>query len=196
MALPWGRGSPGISLPGGEVDVFLHASGGSSPMDSFRRFFSSSSASRFPLSDGCCYAPPGASYEIEVVLRERAPSRGACRVVRATIGGTEVNEQLVLLSGTNSSARFVGWLQDDTGAKRIRFTAPSSDREELIIQIAVFAATECSSAKGKERATSAPASAIGESFAGPLVGTKRYTIGEPVAIGSARLRADMRGARP
>ena len=125
MALPWGRsssqGGGASSLPNGEVEVALLPCGGSSPAEALRRMFSFRAPS-FDVVDGCAVAPPGAEYEIEVRLSERTPPpNGALRIVRATIDGVEINEQLVLRGG-HGSTRFVGWLQDDSGAKRIHFT--------------------------------------------------------------------------
>lgn len=189
-ALPWGRSSGAGSLATGDVDIALLASGGaSSPADMLRRMLSFRSP-QFDVVDGCAVAPPGAAYEIAIKLREHAPPRaGALRVVRCTIDGEEVNEQLVLRSSSaTAAARFVGWLQDETGAKRIHFTFPMNDRESLI-QVGVFEATEVGAAGKKRAAPSPPASATGASFEGPLVGSARYELGAPVAIGALRLRA-------
>ena len=89
-----------------------------------------------------------------------------------------------------ASGRFVGWLEDATGAKRIHFTFPSSG--ESTIQVGVFEANVAAGGSGKESATVPlpPVSARGESFSGPLVGSTRYTLGQPVAIGMAKLRAE------
>ena len=193
-ALPWGRGPSG-SVPGlsGEVEISLLPCGGasSSAVDSFRRMLFGSPSPKLPMVGGCIVAPAGSAYVIEVTLRERTPPRaGALRVVRASIDADEVNEQLVLRSGQPSSAKFVGWLEDDSGAKRLHFTFPVNDRESLI-QISVFDATEVASA-GKQRAgPRPPATAMGAAFQGPPVGRARYSLGEPVACGVARLRAEL-----
>ena len=182
--LPWGRPTAGsVTLPGGDsLEVRLL------PCDTVRRLLSLRSQHFSEDSEGAFLAPAGTSYEIEVKLRERTPSRGATlRVVRASIDGQEINEQLILTPPSTLSARFVGWLQDPTGAKRLRFTFPTQG--ESSVQVGVFAATEAGGASGKAaQAPAPPPSATGASFAGPTVGSRRYVLGEPVAVGLARLK--------
>jgi len=194
MALPWGRSGGSGSLPTGDVEISLLTCGGT-PADSLFRMLSARSMTpQYPTVDGCVVGPPGAAYEIQISLHERVPVIGAKRVVRATIDGTEVNEQLILRSSSTSSAKFVGWLQDETGSKRIHFTFPTHDRESLV-QVGIFDATEHDSEKGKGKqraAPSPPVTATGASFEGPLVGNSRFTLGAPVAIGALRLKAEQR----
>ena len=178
--LPWGSSSSSSapSLPGGAVEVRINRFAA-------RRlpFFS---ASRFDAdSTGTVLGPPGAAFQIEVLLRESRPSSGV-HIVRASIDGREINEQLVLQGGA-TSARFVGWLEDATGAKRIQFTF----RGDSTIQVGVFEAIEVGGGKtgGGGKVDQAPTSARGASFAGPLVGSAKFALGDPVAIGQARLRA-------
>lgn len=181
MALPWGSSSSSTapSLPGGTVEIRINRFAA-------RRlpFFS---APRFDAdATGTVLGPPGSAYQIEVQLRESRPSSGL-RIVRASIDGREINEQLVLRGGA-TSARFVGWLEDATGAKRIQFTFPASG--DSTIQVGVFEATEVGGKKGGEgKVDQAPTSARGASFAGPLVGNAQFALGDPVAIGQAQLRA-------
>jgi len=122
---------------------------------------------------------------IDITLRQTIPSN-ALRIVRASIDGREINEQIVIKGGSSGSARFVGWLEDATGAKRIQFTFPSG---ESTIQVGVFAATEASkSGEGAGKVHGAPSSASGASFAGPLVGDSVFVLGEPITAGCVRLR--------
>jgi hypothetical protein len=189
LALPWARTSGAGSLATGDVTIALLACGNaSSPTDMLRRMLSFRSPT-YDIVDGCVVAPPGAAYEVEIKLREHAPRAGALRVVRCTIDGTEVNEQLVLRSSSTAIVgKFIGWLQDETGMKRIHFTFPTNDRESLI-QVGVFEATQIGAAGKKRAAPSPPASATGASFEGPLVDSARYELGAPVAIGTVRFRA-------
>jgi hypothetical protein len=184
-ALPWGRSEPSVTPQGADVRIM--------PANPISRMLSFRSA-RFSTHDGVVVARAGTAYEIEVRLHESVAS-GGLRVVRASIDGQEVNEQLVLGSRGTSSGRFVGWLQDATGAKRIRFTFPSTAGQESNVQVGVFAATEIGT-NGKGKATHVPlppASACGESFEGPAVGAAQYALGEAVAVGCARLRAEPEG---
>ena len=89
---------------------------------------------------GCFAAPPGTPYLIDIALKQRIP-RGGLRIVRASIDGREINEQVVLRSGSGT-ARFCGWLEDASGAKRIQFAFPPSG--QTVIQVGVFEATEAS----------------------------------------------------
>ena len=188
MALPWGSNSslPLEALAGGvRVDVVaLAASGASDPISSFRRLFR---ASALPLVDGSFSAPPGTGYEIEVKV-DAAPTNGSVYVVRGSIDGHEINEQIILRTG-GRVAKFVGWLQDPTGAKRTRFTFPA--RGEAVVTIGVFTATELnqSGKSAKQHTPQPPANALGETFSGPLVGNSAFTIGQPVGAGMIRLRA-------
>jgi len=193
MALPWGQHacSSSNAVATGDVEIALLPCGGgasaSSMADRIGRMLFGRAPAPLPSLDGAIVAPAGLAYEIQVTLHERTSAQGALRIVRATIDGEEVNEQLVLRD-SSLSARFVGWLEDGTGAKRLHFTFPANDRESFIT-IGVFEATEVG-APGKQRATpSPPTSATGASFQGPTVGSARYTLGRPIAMGSARLRA-------
>ena len=47
---------------------------------------------------GCFTAPPGTPYLIDIALKQRIP-RGGLRIVRASIDGREINEQVVLRCG-------------------------------------------------------------------------------------------------
>ena len=123
---------------------------------------------------------------IDINLREKQPSRGL-RVVRASIDGKEINEQIILRGSSATSARFVGWLEDPTGAKRVQFTFPPSG--DMIVQVGVFEATELSKEGGSGKVDQVPPTAAGASFAGPLVGDGKFAVGEPVAAGIVRLRA-------
>jgi len=190
MSLPWGRAGPSAlptvprgTLPGEcEVKVVV-------PCDNVRRMMSFFGSSRgFSVRDAHHVGAPSASYEIEVTVRERAGASGL-RVVRATIDGTEINEQLVL-QAPGGTARFVGWLQDPTGAKRIRFTFPAEGGETSTVQVGVFAATEAGG-KGKEAGSAQPPpTAVGDSFAGPRVSSTSYQLGEPIAAGMALLLSE------
>ena len=70
-------------------------------------------AYRVTTGAGCFTAPPGTPYLIDIALKPRVPRNGL-RVVRASIDGREINEQVVLRSGS-ASARFCGWLEDPSG---------------------------------------------------------------------------------
>ena len=70
-------------------------------------------AHRVTTGAGCFIAPPGTPYLIDIALKQRVP-RSGLRVVRASIDGREINEQVVLRGGS-ASARFCGWLEDPTG---------------------------------------------------------------------------------
>lgn len=65
---------------------------------------------------GCFTAPPGTPFLIDIALRQRIP-RDGLRIVRASIDGREINEQVVLRSGSGT-ARFCGWLEDASGDGR------------------------------------------------------------------------------
>ena len=77
-------------------------------------------AYRVTTGAGCFTAPPGTPYLIDIALKQRVP-RSGLRVVRASIDGREINEQVVLRSGS-ASARFCGWLEDPTGDPQPRST--------------------------------------------------------------------------
>ena len=77
-------------------------------------------AHRVTTGAGCFIAPPGTPYLIDIALKQRVP-RSGLRVVRASIDGREINEQVVLRSGS-ASARFCGWLEDPTGDPQPRST--------------------------------------------------------------------------
>jgi hypothetical protein len=85
-----------------------------------------------PVVDGAIHAPPSTEYEIHVRVAASGSS-GGHRVVRASVDGAEVNEQLILAPGC-TSGKFVGWLEggDLSGSKRIHFTFP---RGETIVQV-------------------------------------------------------------
>ena len=182
MALPWGHaGTSSPRLPEGELEISI------SRWAARRSFFSS--PSRMPVdSAGCFTAPPGAAYTIDVTLHQRFP-KNAQRIVRASIDGREINEQIVLFGGSSGKAHFVGWLEDATGAKRVQFTFPPSG--ESTVTVGVFEATESGSKsdRGAGKVHQAPQTASGASFAGPTVGDGAFVLGEPVAAGLVRLRA-------
>lgn len=196
--LPWGShpssSSAGAGLPA-TVSVRInpfHPTGGS-----LSSLFSWGSTSRFVAGpDGTITAAPGTSYVIEVEVHELGGSSSEERgtlVVRASIDNVEINEQLVL-SPPRSSRRckFIGWLDDPTGAKRIKFTFPNHAFGESTIRVGVFRATplEGGGGKGKDKAAMRPPpSAHGEVFAGPQVTDFRFAVGETVGVGSARLRS-------
>ena len=69
---------------------------------------------------GCFTAPPGTPYLIDIALKKGIP-RDGLRIVRASIDGREINEQVVLRSGSGT-ARFCGWLEDASGDRRRRST--------------------------------------------------------------------------
>ena len=183
MSLPWGSSSSSSapSLPGGAVEIRINRFAAARHLPFF------SAPSRFEAdATGAVLGRPGAAYQIEVHLKESRPNSSGVRIVRASIDGREINEQLVLRGGS-TSARFVGWLEDATGAKRIQFTFPPSG--DATIQVGVFEATEVGKKGGEGKVDQAPTSARGASFAGPLVGSAQFALGDPVAIGQARLRA-------
>ena len=120
--------------------------------------------------------------------RGRGKDPARLRVVRATIDGVEVNEQLLLRS-SSSTARFVGWLEDATGAKRLKFTFPAEAGGASAITVGVFEATAAGGA-GKASVSRPPAAARGASFSGPTVSSESYTLGAPVAAAMLRLRAE------
>ena len=187
-SLPWGSGSSSAlaaSLPA-SVEVRAVPFPSSSLLSSFMP------TRALPTSaDGTVVAPPGAPYQIEVSLSEnrRGKDPARLRIVRCTIDGAEVNEQLVLRS--SSTARFVGWLEDPTGAKRLKFTFPSEAGKVSAITIGVFDAT-ANGAAGKASVSRPPAAARGASFSGPTVSSESFTLGEPVAAAMLRLRAEER----
>ena len=92
-----------------------------------------------------------------------------------------------MLRKGGTSSRFVGWLEDPTGAKRVQFTFPQSG--DSTVQVGVFEATLVSKAGGGGKVDAVPPTAAGASFAGPLVGNDQYALGDPVAVGLVRLRA-------
>lgn len=194
-SLPWARASSSGSAAGlpSTCEVRILRCDGDRVSGMLQRMFFPREAPAFELRDGCVCGSPGAAYEIEVTVRQGAASSEGTRVVRASIDGTEINEQLVLRS--SGSAKFVGWLEDPTGRKRIHFTFPQ--RGEAQITVGVFLATEIGSGKDKMSDVSqAPVTATGAGFSGPLVGGARYALGEPIAAASARLRADGPAAAP
>ena len=105
------------------------------------------------------------------------------RIVRCTIDGAEVNEQLVLRSVDRA---FVGWLRSAA-----KFTFPTEVGKVSAITIGVFDATANGPA-GKASVSRPPAAARGASFSGPTVSSESFTLGEPVAAAMLRLRAEER----
>ena len=64
---------------------------------------------------GCFTAPPGTPYLIDIALKQRVPRNGL-RVVRASIDGREINEQVVhFLIWFRSGAKFTAGLQRRRG---------------------------------------------------------------------------------
>ena len=186
MALPWGSASS-ASIPTSRDTVEVRCL----PCDlgsNLRRMFSPRAPTFQVDAAGKFVAAPGTAYEIEVV-HGGGGADSQVYVVRGSIDGHEINEQLVLRGGSKK-ARFVGWLQDPTGAKRIRFTAPARSGETSLVQIAVFAATELQNPGKASVLPQAPTTAMGATFSGPTVGNARFALGEPVGLGMAQLRAD------
>lgn len=187
MALPWGSTSSSAPAQLGaaraEINVVPFETGSSSrSLFNFVR-----PAPRFSIVEGAVVGAPGAAYQIEVVLMESTRPSSSLRVVRASINGTEINEQLILKGG-GERVKFVGWLDSPDGTKRVHFTFPASG--EITIQVGIFEATAAAGGDGKKGgATSAPAFAQGNGFRGPQVSTAQFVIGEPVAIAAAKLRA-------
>ena len=187
--LPWGRADTGAQLSPGthaEVKIVPFDAGSSSRtlLSMFRPL------PRFSADEhGTTTGAPGSAYQIEITLREPRARAGAMRVVRASIGGVEINEQLVIRAGNErQTVRFVGWLDSPDGTKRIHFTFPTSGETE--IQVGIFDATPAAPASSKADIFQAPQAAVGQGFQGPAVSSERFTLGQPVAIGRARLRSD------
>mmetsp|Transcript_19441 Transcript_19441/g.48937 ORF Transcript_19441/g.48937 Transcript_19441/m.48937 type:complete len:187 (+) Transcript_19441:50-610(+) len=181
MALPWGKQPSSAAVPGsGELDVSIVHWGERSARNA--NLFS---PGKLPKDGaGCFIAPPGTPYLIDIALKQRVP-RSGLRVVRASIDGREINEQVVLRGGS-ASARFCGWLEDPTGAKRVQFAFPPSGQS--VVQVGVFEATEASKQVGAAaKVHPPPPAAGGASFAGPQVGQGEYVLGEPVAASLVRL---------
>ena len=187
MALPWGaQNSSQGSLSSGSVEVkivpFEQASSSRSLLSMFRP------TPRFSTVDGVTVGAPGAPYQITVAVREQNPAAGGRRVILASIDGREINEQLVLSAGDRHPLRFVGWLDSADGTKRIQFCFPATG--EAVVQVGVFEATASGGSDKKGGMMRAPDAALGAGFQGPAVSNQAYTLGQPVAIGSARLRAE------
>ena len=160
---------------------------GSSSRSLFASFFGSTSRS-FGVDDaGVISGKPGSAYQIEVQMRDSSAAQGL-RVVRASIAGVEINEQLVMRKGDRGPVRFIGWLDSPDGTKRLKFCFPASG--EVEIQVGVFEATAVGGKDGKSNFMRAPDAASGAGFSGPAVSMQSFTLGQPVAIGVARLRAD------
>ena len=129
MALPWGKQSSSSVPASGELEVSIVRWGERSARNS--NVFA---PGKLPVDgSGCFTAPPGAPYLIDIALRHKIP-RGELRVVRVSIDGREINEQVVLRSGSGT-ARFCGWMEDPSGAKRIQFTFPPNGQS--VIQVGV-----------------------------------------------------------
>jgi len=196
--LPWGNHLPGTSSSAAGLTTDVSVCVVPFVGGVLNSLFSwGAAAPRFTTdADGTVCAPPGAAYIIEVSIREvSGPSSatGPVRVVRASIDGIEVNEQLVMRP-PRAKGKLVGWLEDATGAKRIKFTFPACAATTATIQVGVWSATPLASeqsgrGKGKDSATRPPASARGEVFSGPVVTDARYAVGDPVGVASVRLRA-------
>lgn len=201
MALPWASSAlaPPSLASGARVDIKLAPFGsggaGASASRMVAALFARPSQQPALTSDGAgeWVGRPGVAYEIVVTLRESAsPSRGQMRVVRASLGGHEINEQLLLPRG-GGSARFVGWLESADGTKRLQFLCPPTPGETVCIQVAVFEATSLGGGgkgKGEGGAGRPPGATAGDAFAGPAVSSERFELGQPVAIGQVRLRSE------
>jgi hypothetical protein len=186
--LPWGKAvsssaGAGVGLPGASVDVSV------APWPS-RGFFSRSPA--FSRHEGGSWlAAPGTPYQIEVTLREQRPPRaGALRVVCCSIDEREVSEQIIVHSPDSAGGRFTGWLEDATGAKRLKFVFPATAGQTATIKVGVFEGTLDGTAAKASIMPPAPGTDVGASFAGPLVGTAVYKLGDIVAIGAVQLQAE------
>jgi len=128
----------------------------------------------------------------KTTVTRRPHKIGQMRVVRASLGGHEINEQLLLPRG-GGSARFVGWLESADGTKRLQFLCPPTPGETVCIQVAVFEATSLGGGgkgKGEGGAGRPPGATAGDAFAGPAVSSERFELGQPVAIGQVRLRSE------
>ena len=150
----------------------------------------------------------------KTTVTRRPHKTGQMRVVRASLGGHEINEQLLLPRG-GGSARFVGWLESADGTKRLQFLCPPTPGETVCIQVppisaralpahlarafalcsqvAVFEATSLGGGgkgKGEGGAGRPPGATAGDAFAGPAVSSERFELGQPVAIGQVRLRSE------
>ena len=190
LPLPWGRAANASPGQNGGLSIrivpFDEGSTSRSLLSLFR------SAPRFAIEPetGVVLGQPGSAYQLEVTLQGDAQrGDGGVRVVRASIDGVEINEQLVLRSNDRHPLRFLGWLDSADGTKRLQFTFPT--RGEAEIHVGVFEASEPASAdkKGSGATMRAPDAATGRGFLGPAVTEERFVIGQPVAIGVARLRA-------
>ena len=116
MALPWasGSGAPSMGLAG-NASVNVRILPFKSP-SFFASLFREPSALAKD-AEGFFVAKPGSAFVIEVTLNE-SPTSAAQRVVRASIDGHEIQEQLVVVP--HSPVTFIGWLEDVTGSKRIK----------------------------------------------------------------------------
>lgn len=191
MSLPWGK-SEAAGTPAGAGTVDVRIVPFEEPSSS-RSFFSAFRTPRRFATDasGVTTATPSAPYQIEVSIRDadRPRDGGALLVVRASIGGVEINEQLIVRAGDGrQTVKFIGWLDSPDGTKRIKFTFPASG--ETQIQVGVFEGTSAGSGKDKQRdgGFAAPPVASGQGFEGPPVSMESVRLGQPVAIGVARLR--------
>lgn len=191
-ALPWGSGAALSGPTGGttvSIKVLPFDRGGSSRGNFFASLLGRSETQLGTDSAGVWLAPPGSAFQVEVTVHESTPTT-ALRVIRGSIGGQEINEQLIF--GTSRSpVRFVGWLESPDGTKRCKFTFPAEAEAEVLVQVAVLEATAIG---GDDKASMAasprpPRSHAGDSFAGPKVSNARFTLGAPLALGMARLRA-------
>ena len=218
-ALPWGSGAALSGPTGGttvSIKVLPFDRGGSSRGNFFASLLGRSETQLGTDSAGVWLAPPGSAFQVEVTVHESTPTT-ALRVIRGcvpdhqtsqtwqlctdidpmavarpcrSIGGQEINEQLIV--GTSRSpVRFVGWLESPDGTKRCKFTFPAEAGAEVLVQVAVLEATAIG---GDDKASMAasprpPRSHAGDSFAGPKVSNARFTLGAPLALGMARLRA-------
>ena len=187
MALPWGsQSSSTAQLEGGRAEItilpFEMGSTSRSVLSLFRP------APRFSVVEGTTVGAPGSPYQIEVAFHEPQRPAGSLRIVRASINGVEINEQLVL-RGRTARERFIGWLDSPDGTKRVHFTFPATAGETVTIQLGVFEAIASASGGKKGGAMSAPPTAMGQGFHGPPVSTEQYSLGQPLAIAEAKLRA-------
>ena len=191
LPLPWGR--PADASPGqnGALSIrIVPFDEGSSSRSLLSSLFRSSPRFTLEARTGVVLGQPGSAYQLEVALGPSEAAQGGegVRVVRASIDGVEINEQLVLRHGDRQPVRFLGWLDSADGTKRLQFTFPV--RGEAEIRVGVFEASEAASSDKKSGATMrAPDAAVGRGFLGPAVTDERFLLGQPVAVGVARLRA-------
>ena len=197
-ALPWGSSSSSTTLAGtARVDVKIIPFDTGSSSSFMGSLLGRTPRNHFKTTDGTTTAAAGVAYQIEIRLHERL-ANDAIRVVCASIAGHEINEQLIMRGSAQYPLKFVGWIDnsvaanDGTQTKRIKFTVPASGEAE--IRVGVFEATAAPDGGGKGKGKdgggrAAPSEAHGDGFIGPPVSNQRFVLGQPVAIGVARVRA-------